>query len=417
VTVTRPAQSALLPTLVDSAHELTAANVVSGWIEGISLLTGPALAGGLIALDGSGAALAVFAGSVLLAASLVAAVGTGSSADRQLPQPADSRPDEALARLRDQPGVGAALTVVATQYVALGAQDVLEIVLAIKVLALGAAGAGYLGAAFGAGAVAGGLGALLLVGRHRMTGPLVGAAILWGIAYIAVGAWPSVALAFLLFAGCGLTRTVFDVASRTLLHRAVPGVLHARVFGLVEGLEMLGLALGSLAVPLLVQLGGVEAALIGAGALMVFAPLACLPALNSLERRSPTFGRELALLRSSELFGMLSGPVLLDLARAIVPRPALAGDVIVREGERGGHFYLIESGTLGVTIAGRSVGTLAAGDGFGEIALLRDGVRTATITALEDGRLYALDRGPFLAAVAGFEPAAAAAEALVAARA
>src|SRR5205807_5381123 len=158
VTTTRPAQGALLPTLVDSPRELTAANVASGWMESISLLAGPALAVGLIALAGPGAALSAFAGLALGSAVLVAPL----SACGAVPPVGDEEPARAVARgvmslLRSDRAVGPVLAVGATQFIAIGALDVLEVVLAVKVLGMGGAGAGYLGAAFGFGAIAGGI--------------------------------------------------------------------------------------------------------------------------------------------------------------------------------------------------------------------------------------------------------------------
>jgi CRP-like cAMP-binding protein len=83
----------------------------------------------------------------------------------------------------------------------------------------------------------------------------------------------------------------------------------------------------------------------------------------------------------------------------------------VREGEVGDRFYVIRSGT--VPILGRTFGP---GAGFGEIALLRDVPRTATASAVTDVELVALEREPFVAAVTGHAPSAAAADTVVAAR-
>ena len=79
-----------------------------------------------------------------------------------------------------------------------------------------------------------------------------------------------------------------------------------------------------------------------------------------------------------------------------------AGDDVVREGEEGDSFYVVDDGTLEVSVAGAvRPEHLHRGDGFGEIALLRSVPRTATVSAVSDARLVAIDSADFLAAVTG----------------
>jgi MFS family permease len=318
--------------------------------------------------------------------------------------------------LRMEPRLAALVAVVAVQFVAIGALDVLLVVLALKVLALGPSGAGYLTAAFGAGGIVGGTIALTLVGRHRLVGPMLGGVTGWGAAFLVLGAWPTVAGAFALLIGAGAGRTVLDVSGRTILHRVVPAQIHGRVFGVLEGLAMLGLAVGSISVPAMVDVGGAQAALAAVGGLLVVVALTSAGTLRGLERATPAPDVELGLLRGSPLFSMLAAPVLEGLARALVPRAVPGDEVVVREGDRGDRFYLVAAGTLAVSTGGIQVGTLAPGDGFGEIALLRDGLRTATVTACGPATLYALERAPFLEAMTGSHHARRAAEELVAQR-
>lgn len=413
VTITPVAQSALLPSLVDTPAELIAANVVTAWVEAVSLLIGPATAGVAIGLSGTGAALAVFTGLTALAAGLVAPL-RGAAPSAPVPRESEDMVDGGwLELLRRQRGVGPVLSVVGVQFVAEGAMDVLEVVLAINVLALGAGAAGYLGAAFGAGSVIGGVVALALVGRHRLVEVLVGAALAWGAAFVVIGVWPTVPGAFILLCACGVSRSVLGAASRTMLHRVVPPRLHGRVFGMLEGVTMLGLAIGSISVPLLISLGGTEVAWVAVGSLLVIVSVATLRTVRRLDRTTAAFAAELALLRGHPLFRLLAVAVLEDLARALVPRAVTAGEEIVREGEWGGHFYLVGAGSLEVTRGGEPIRSLHPGDGFGEIALLRDGRRTATVTALEPTELFELDRQPFLEAVTGSQHTLQAADAFV----
>ena len=414
VTVTRPAQAAMLPTLVDTPAQLTAANVVSGWVESVSLLTGPALASVMLALGGPGAALALFAvmlgGSAALVLPLPGQTRVGAVVDNAPPE------SSWTAALHAAPGVVPALGMLGAEYAAIGALDVLEVVIAAHVLRLGAGGAGYLAATFGAGALVGAAAAVALIGRRRLARPLLLSAAAWGAAFIALGAWPAIGLAFCLLAVAGATRAVLDVGGRTILHRTVPAELHGRVFGIVEGLQMLALAVGSLSVPVAVTIAGPRGAIVLLGCLLILIPLLGAPALRTIERAVPELEVELSVLRGFPLFEMLGPPVLEDLGRAMVRVEAPAGETIMREGQRGDQFFLIAAGGLEVSIRGSHVQTIGPGDGFGEIALLRDGVRTATVTTTSPVTLFALQRAPFLEAVTGSRQAHHAARELVAQR-
>jgi MFS family permease len=402
VTLTRPAQAALVPTLVEEPAELTAANAVIGWIESISLFVGPALTGVLIGLSGPAASFTVFGVAVAGSALLVAGIARRAwGATGGAPTEEEAADRGVIAALRAQPGAAALLGVCSIQFVAYGALDVLIVVLAVELLSLGASGAGYLNAAFGVGGIAGGMGTLWLIGREHLAPPLVAAVLAWGLAFFMIGVLPSVIGAFLLFAVAGAAWTMLDVAGRTLLQRAMPPDVRGRVFGMLEGLSMLSLALGSLLVPALAALGGPRVAVGGIGALLILVAVGSFRLVRNLDRAAAPVAQELELVRASPLFNMLSAPVLEDLARSLVPVHVPAGEEFLREGEAGERFYLVSAGRASVSARGRQVAELDAGDGFGEIALLRDGIRTSTVTSLEPLSLYALDRRPFLAAVTG----------------
>jgi CRP-like cAMP-binding protein len=126
--------------------------------------------------------------------------------------------------------------------------------------------------------------------------------------------------------------------------------------------------------------------------------------------------REIQLLHSIPIFKPLPAPALDQLASSLVPVTATAGTEVIRKGDHGDRFYILTSGEVEVVSEGQDASTLGPGDYFGEIALLRDVPRTATVRAKTDLQLYALERDEFLSAVTGHPASAEAADAVVASR-
>jgi CRP-like cAMP-binding protein len=90
-----------------------------------------------------------------------------------------------------------------------------------------------------------------------------------------------------------------------------------------------------------------------------------------------------------------------------------AGQELVRQGDPGDRFYIVDSGSVEVVVDGLPTAMLGPGDYFGEIALLRDVPRTATVRAREDGLLLTLTHDAFVPAVSGYSRSLASAEAVV----
>jgi hypothetical protein len=242
----------------------------------------------MITVGGPGTALAAFA--ALVTGSALAVTGHGLRQPRQL-APSDAEQPVTfrggLQALRDDHDLVALVLLLGAQYLVIGVLDVVLVVLAISVLGLGASGAGYLNAAFGAGGVLGSVAALSLIGRNRLVGPLLGAAAGWAVLLVALGAWPTVLGAFLLLAAAGTARSVLDVSGRTILLRAAPEAVRARLFGLLEGLAMLGLALGSILVPLLVSLANPPLTLVAVGVLLSAVALMAAGQLRRIDAATP----------------------------------------------------------------------------------------------------------------------------------
>ncbi|HKX34824.1 MAG TPA: MFS transporter [Actinomycetota bacterium] len=421
ITFTRPAQNSLLPALTPTPADLTAANVVSGVVEGVGKMLGPIIAGILLGVSGSAAVFAFFAVLTLIGALLVARlrveVGTVTP---------DMRIDAAgvfhetlrgFHTLRRAPEPRLVVLLLSAGVIVVGALDVLFVATAIDLLGIGASGAGYLSAAFGAGAIVGAASTVALVGRRRLTPSLAGGALLFGVPIGLVAVAPSAVGAPVLFATAGAGRSVGDVSGRTLLQRISPNDVLSRVFGVLEGLMMLALVVGSVGAAVLIEAWGVETALVVVGAFLPIVILLSSGRLLSIDRSAEAPDAEiLRLLRQIPFFAPLPAPAMERVMADVVARDAAAGDVLIREGDRGDLFYVIVEGTVEITRGGEAVSEQGPGAYVGEIALLRDVPRTASVTAKTPLRLIALEREPFLLAVTGHPVSHEAAHAVATAR-
>jgi len=282
-----------------------------------------------------------------------------------------------------------------------GLFEVLVVGLALDVFGMGASGPGLLTAGDGIGALLGAAATVTLIGRRRLS-PAVGFGILLtGIPLMLVGVVPGVVLALLLFASSAAGKAFFDVAGRTLLQRTVDDNVLARVFGLEEAVFTAGLALGAALAPILSKALGPQGAFIAAGAFLPALGLIAWGPIRRLDRHAHVPEAELARLEAIDLFEPLAPQLLERLAWNLIPVEPAPGEVVIREGDGGDRFYIVTDGEASVTVRGREVAVLGAGDYFGEIALLRDVPRTATVTAVGHLRLLALERDEFIAAITG----------------
>ena len=412
MTITRPVVSAMFPQLARSPDELIAANVVAGSIHGAMVLVGPAAAGVLLGLGGAGLALAVFAG-LLLGATLLS-VGLEAH-----PLPASSSPrpvGEAAAGFRAvarHPDQRLVVGLLVGQSVIAGALDVLIVVIVLGLFGLPSSAAGYMSAARGAGGLLGGLWAFSLIGKPRLAAAMaLGLAVFgFGTVALALAVVAALAAAFLVVVGSGYARA--DIAGRTLLLRVVPDDILARVFGVLEGMNMAGLAVGGALAPLLVTALGVRSGTLVAGLLLPATILILSPRIRALDRAVRIPEQELSILRSVDLFAPLANPMMEAVASRLRHVEVPPGAVIMRKGELGNRFYVIADGEVEVTREGRPVARLGPGAYFGEIALLRDVARTATVTVTTPTTLLVLERADFLEAITGHPVAREAADVTV----
>jgi len=409
-----PAQSALLPALARSPEELTAANATSTTLESIGFFLGPALGGLLLAVTSAGAVFSATAALFLWSALVLGRVSADSRGDPSAEVESIGR--EALAgfrailgehRLRLVVGLYGAQTLIA------GIMRVLVVVTALRILGLGPAGVGFLNSADGVGALAGVLVLLGVITTGRLAGVFGLGMLMWGVPLIVLGLWPSVPLALLCFGVIGVGNILVDVAGLTLLQRTAPDKVRARVFGVFESVFLATIGIGAIVAPLLMSAFGPRGALIAAGGGLSVVVLLFWRRLGTVDAPALVPESELALLRNIPIFAPLPPVTLEQLAAHLGHVRVAAGAVVFREGDSGDRFYVVERGEVTVEPQGRPPVTLSRGGYFGEIALLRDVPRTATVTARIDTELWALERDIFIAAVTGHAPSAEAADAVI----
>lgn len=411
----RPAQAALLPALAKNPQELTAANVTSSTIESLGIFGGPAIGGLVLAATSPDVVFGGAAAAFLLSALLVSRVRV----DVQ-PEPRESRGGAlqefaaGFVTLGKEKGLRVLVLLLVSQTLVAGALNVLIVVTALQLLELGEEGVGFLNSAVGIGGLLGAMVSAALVGRRLTTNFLVGI-VLWGIPIGLIGVFPDPLPVLLFLALVGLGNTLVDVSAFTLLQRAVPDEVLARVFGAVQGLWVGTLGLGAIVAPLLIAAVDIRGALLITGALLPILAIVLRGRLTQLDD-VPVPERELALLRGIDLFHPLPAPTLESLARALTPVRVKAGEVLFRQGDIGDRYYIVADGEVEIVADDRVVAVTGPGGYFGEIALLRDIPRTATVRAKTDAELLALDRDDFIAAVTGHAASAEAADSVIAAR-
>jgi predicted MFS family arabinose efflux permease len=412
-TAHRPAQAALMPQVARTPAELAAANVCSSAIDYAGFLLGSLLAGVLVGLIGLDVAFAACAAAFGLSALVV----RGLPADPR-PAPLEGQAGglaelgEGFRTVRAHPEIRLLVSVYAIDALIQGVFDVLIVVAAIELLGLGESGAGWLNAAWGVGGVLGGVAALALLGRGRLASGLSAGLAAAGLAFIVVGAWRDAAAAFPLLIAMGVGFALVETALLTLTQRLAADDVLGRVFGVEETIEALALGLGSVVAAALVGSLGVGGAMIAAGTVLPVVAVLIVRRVAGSEAGAQVPERAFGLVRGLPLFAPLPVAMLENLALRLAERSYGAGEPIVVQGEVGNTFFVIAGGEVEVQVDGAFCCHARSGDFFGEIALLRDVPRTASVTAVGPVTALVIDREHFLAGVSANARSASAAEAV-----
>jgi predicted MFS family arabinose efflux permease len=411
----RPSHLAIVPFLARSPQELVATNVSASTFEGAAVLVGPALAGILLTFTGVDVVLAVSAGIALWAAfqvshitpaPFVPAKSSGTAADLL----AGAR---TLRRERDPRLV---ISLFASQALVRGMLNVLLVVASFTLLDTGQSGVGFLNAAFGAGGLVGSMIGLGLVGLRKLARPFAGGLVMWGAPIALIAAWPHEVWALTCLAVVGAGNAILDVSGFTMIQRGIDDAVLARVFGVFEILVVSAVGIGSILGSLLVDQLGVRTALVVTGCILPVLAATSYRRLGKIDALAEVPEQELAVLSAIPLFSPLPATSLERLAARLGHLSVKAGTRIVQEGDEGDLFYVITTGSVEVSQAGRYIATLGRLDYFGEIALLHDVPRVATCMAKTDVELYTLERARFVSVVSGHTISAAEAESVASQR-
>ena len=282
-----------------------------------------------------------------------------------------------------------------------GALLVLVVVAAIELFGMGNAGVGALNAAFGAGGVLGAIGAVALAGQSRLAPWFAVALAGWGLPIVLLGLIASPAVAIGLMLVIGASNAVLDVAGFTLLQRTTPNADRIAVMGLLISAAGATMAIGGFVAPILVGQLGIEGALVATGLVLPILAVVTWPGVRNADRAMVVDTARLNRIRADPLFAPLSIAVVEQLSDQLVPVTFQAGEELIREGEPGDRYYLLEGGRVIVSQGGQPMREQGPGESVGEIALLYDVPRTASVRALEPVEALTLSRDDFLGTLCG----------------
>ena len=415
-TLTRPAYAALLPMLARSPHELAACNVATTAIENASMVTGPSFAALLLSLERPGLVFLFSAAAFAWCAYLGHRLPIDAPAHAGSTSSLVRASFEGVSALWRRKQARLLIGLYSAQTLVRGTLNVLVVVIALNLLSLGRPGVGTLNSAIGIGGFLGALVTLSIVGQRGVVTAFIAGVTLWSVPLVAIGVWPTALAAVLLMVLIGSANALIEVAGVTALQRAIPGVVLGRVLALLEGSIMLSLGLGAILAPILVDLVGIRVALMITGTLVPLLGLASWSRLRGFETTATVSRSMEELLMKVEIFEPLPLRVIDQLAARATRIELPEGETVFRQGDRGDLFYVIAEGRVHVQVDGTSARSMGPGEAFGEIALLRDVPRTATVTATTAIVLYAVERDEFIGAVAGHAASSHAAESVVTSR-
>jgi CheY-like chemotaxis protein/MFS family permease len=397
----RPAQLALVPLVARSSEELVAMNVTAGTLEGLALFVGP-LGAALVLLHADPQVVIALSAAVALGG-LIALAGLNLDANEVTARRVADKPSRALLggvlELRANGDLAVLVGCFVAQILVRGMLVVLVVAVSFDLIDTGGSGVGWLSAAMGVGGILGAGYAVSLTGRRHLGKPFAIALVLWGAPLAVIGVLPSTGVAVGALLTVGVGNAILDVSGFTLIQRLCADRTLGRVFGVLFTVGIAMGAIGSLIAPAIISSIGLRPALVLTGVILPALALSVSPKLRSIDRRSRPPDETLALLAQVPLLSALPPTTLEKLAERAALVQVATAETVISEHAPADDFYVIASGQVEVFVRGRSRGLRGPGVQLGEIALLRDSPRTATVVANRPTQLLTINGHDFVDAL------------------
>jgi MFS family permease len=412
-----PCVNAAMPILVGE-EDLAPANTLVTTVTNVSYAVGPAV-GGILLLLGSPAAAFAMNGVTFLAsaaATLPIHADLGPS-KREVAEagaaqgdvPFHERFTEGIDAVRLSGSAMALVLIWTSSNVLYGQETVLYALAASRLLRTGTDGVAFLYAAIGVGGIAAAGFAHRAADRAHQGTALVAAAFACGVPIFCLAFVREPWVAYVLLAGEGAAMIVLDVLVVTSLQRLLGNEVLGRAFGAIDALIVAAILVGMVIAPVMVRLTSIEGALVVAGLITFASALVFLPKARAIDRaasaRAATLAPLVDVLERLGIFEGASRATLEGLAEVAMPVEVAAGTLVLRQGDPPDDLYAIVRGSLDATVRDgegqRVVGSLSEGDYFGEIGLLQDVPRTASVTAVSACDLLRIPGDRFLSIVTG----------------
>jgi MFS family permease len=406
-----PAAGALTPELVEE-KDLAAANGLFSTLENVTVVIGPLIGGLLLVLGSPVAGILVnsatfFAAAVIVSRLRARSRGTAHPGTGMLRQWWDG-----LTALASRRVAFILVGFCALDSAIYGASSVIYVPLSVH-LGTGLEGYGYLLAGSALGGVVAAALANRLSSSPRLSAIIVGSIFLQAVPFALTAATQEPAVAFVLQVISGVGMIIVDILALSALQRDVESGVLSRVLAVFGACVTIATMAGSLGFAYLLQSQGLDTTLVVIGTLFPFLALCGLPTLLAGERHASAQTRRIApladLLSRLDVFTGSPRSVLERLAMAAEEQSVDAGALLIREGDPADAFWVLAEGELAVESRGgeatpRALPPVSAPGYVGELGLMHETPRTATVTASAPSRLFRIDGQEFLAALEAAPP-------------